>query len=87
MSDLTPEMRAEMERILDAVKPGMLLAAMKLRQFYQFLSSMELLHDVIMAEITAWCQGESRLAVDPIIHQLYMQQHQPQPEPPDKKTE
>lgn len=78
MTDITPEMNAEMDRELDTLAPGMLLAALKLRQFYQILSSASLPEPVILAELTAWCQGESRLAVDPMLHHIYMQQQQPQ---------
>lgn len=76
MSERTDETRVEMDRALDGLVPGYIFAAKKLRRFYDILTMEGLPEAVIIAELTAYCQGESRLQVDPMLHRIYAQHHQ-----------
>jgi hypothetical protein len=75
-TNLPEDVQAAQAQYLDNLKAGMIFTAKKLKQYYDILAATDLPEAVIMAEITAWCQGESRLQVESMLHRNYVQQHQ-----------
>ena len=81
MNEITDEIREQHDQSVDQLSIGMVFTAKKLKRFYDILIAVGLPKSVILIELTAWCQGESRLQVDSMLHQIFAQQHQAQEEP------
>ena len=78
---MTDEIKEHQDRAIDDMSIGMVFAAKKLKRFYDILSAVGLPDDIIKIELTAWCQGESRVQVEPMIHAYMIQQRQAYEEP------
>ncbi len=69
MTEITEKIKEAQDQAIDQMSIGMVFAAKKIKRYYDILSAVGLPEQVILIELTAWCQGESRLQVDPMLHQ------------------
>jgi hypothetical protein len=83
LSEITQEIKEHQDRAVDQLSIGMAFAAKKLKRYYDILVAVGLPEEAIKIELSAYCQGESRLQVEPMIHQIFAQQHQAQESKPD----
>src|SRR5262245_49682683 len=66
------------ERQIRDLTPGMRISAAMTRHYYNVLVEAGLPEPIIIAAVSTWLQARERIEVEPILHSLYMQQHQAQ---------
>ena len=58
---------------------GMIFNAALVKRYYEILQAEGLSEPVILIAIEQWCKARNRMEVEPMLHHIYMQQHEAHP--------
>ena len=74
--DTAAKMKADQDAGVDAISPGFVFAAKKIKRYYEVLTALELPEPIIIAAITAYCREDSRFECELHLRNIAIQQHQ-----------
>ena len=79
VAEIHEDAAAELTRL----KRGMIFNAALIKGYADILIAAGLSDSVILIAIEQWCRARNRIEVEPMIHHMYMQQHQAHESTPD----
>lgn len=62
---------------------GMVFNVCLIKHYYDILQAEGLPSAIIAVAIEQWCRAHNRMEVEPMLHHMFMQQHQTHEEPPN----
>lgn len=65
---------------------GMVFNANLIKSYYEILQAEGLPEPIILIAIEQWVKARNRMEVEPMLHHIYMQQHQAHEEPVQQET-